>query len=382
VKPARAIRHLAVLALVSAPIVDAAAAGPPLSLQSDPGVDPDVARGVAHAVAELRTVRPPLPLPTATMVSTEEAVRQEREQALQGELQRARDLESMADWDGCVRASANATGEAIELAAAANSFTMLRELHLEVAVCSVLAGRPDDARSHFLAAGLLDETPLPTGSRRSEAEEGFASALAEIAERPRGPVRILTEPPGAEIWIDGARVEGTTPLTATVRLGEHYVTARRFRHETRTDRHLLTPGTELSILLEPARRRALGDQLARDESDLAQGARERRLALAAWSRAEQVLWVSALPLGQTSLVLYDAETGARVRAATLGIDPDDEDVRQAVCRALGESCEPDGGIPWFVWPIAVTAAVGVAVVIGVAVESDRDAQFCAPSGCP
>src|SRR5690606_32991079 len=144
-----------------------------------------------------------------------------------------------------------------------------------------------------------------------------------------------------------------------------YVTARRFRYQPRTDRHLLPPQTKRSIVLEPAPRRALGDQLAARESDLAPDPTERRLALAAWSRAEQVLWVSGLPLGQTRLVLYDAETGSRVRATTVAVDPDDEDVREAVCRVLGETCEPEGGIPWFVWPIAATAAVGVAVVIGI-----------------
>jgi len=358
------------------------AGGPPVAVSARPGVDAMLLRRVREVVASRRPVREDLPLPAAGSVSTERAAAEQRIAAIRLALERSRKYESEAAWDDCVREAASAMSDAIDVIAASGEPGLLRDLHMQLGVCASLAASAANARPHFLSAALLDESPPPAGVHREEAERAAAEARAEILARTRGRVRIETEPPGAEIWIDGRLVAGTTPLDVDVRLGDHFVTARRFRFEPHTELRVLQPSGAVRLVLDPARRATLRDQLAalgrpdanRPPDD------EIRLARAVWSRAEQVLLVSS-STGGVRVQLLDAGSGSSLRSSSAP-RTDEDPLRRAVCNALGESCEPvSRGIPWYVWPLAGAVVVGGVVTTALIVSNERDTTFCPPSGC-
>ena len=79
--------------------------------------------------------------------------------------------------------------------------------------------------------------------------------------------------------------------------------------------------------------------------------------------------------------ILTVDSGRSLRKTSVASDADDDELRDAVCGALGEECEASGGVPWYVWPIGVLAVVGSGVAIGFIVESQRATVFCPPAGC-
>ena len=210
------------------------AAGPPVVVATEPGTDQALSRRVREVVASRRAVREDLALPPAESVSTDQAVMAERAASIRLALDRARRAESEAAWDACVREAADALPAAIEVLAKVNDLALLRDLHVQIGACLTLAGSAPSARPHFVSAALLDEAEPRLGLHREEAERVQAEPRSEVLGRTRGRVRIETVPPGAEIWVDGRKVSGVTPLAMDVRLGDHYVTTHRFRYEPHT----------------------------------------------------------------------------------------------------------------------------------------------------
>lgn len=363
--------------------ISAQAAGPTVMV-SGPGVEPSRARAVREIVATRRQVVDLLPLPAPGTVSTDLIAIEQRGQAVRLALSRARKKESEALWDDCVREAAGAMSDAIEVIATTGEPALLRDLHLQAGVCMSLADQGPGARLHFLSAALLDESPPPSGLHREEAERAQVEARQEILSRPRGKVRIVTEPPGARVLIDGREVPGMTPLDADVRFGDHFVTIRRFRFESNTEQRFLQPFGVVRVNLEPARRSTLGAQLfaVRHGQAPSATAEEIFLAEAAWSRAEQVLSVGASDGGAPyRLGLTETATGKTLRTGALARSADDATTRRAVCDLLGETCEASSGIPWYVWPLAGAVIVGGIVTTYVVLENNRDTRFCPPSGC-
>ena len=242
-----------------------------------------------------------------------------------------------------------------------------------------LADQAPSARLHFLVAALLDESPPPTGLHRQEAESAQADARSEILARPRGKLRIVTDPPGARVLVDGREVPGTTPLEADVRLGDHFVTIQRFRYEPNTEQRFLQPFGLVRVNLEPARRSTLSDQLAAVSSGRlpAPPPDELRLAQAVWSRAEQVLTVSRDEgaMGGYRMLLAEGATGKVVRSTMVTPQADNALLRHAVCDVLGETCEVSRGIPWYVWPLAGAVVLGGVITTAVILENNRDTRF-------
>jgi hypothetical protein len=349
------------------------------------GLDPGKLRAVREAAVHYRSVVEPLPLPTQEIASPEQVAIEQRAQAVRLALERARKRESEALWDDCVREAAGVMSDAIEVMAATGDLALLRELHIQAGVCMSLANQAPGARTHFLAAALFDETPAATGLHREEAEALQAESRKEIISRPRGTARIVTDPPGARVFIDGREVQGTTPLEADVRLGDHFVTIRRFRYESNTEQRLLQPFGLVRVSLEPARRTTLAEQLAAVEAGrVPQPPREElELAVAQWSRAEQLLFAvpQQPPSSGYKLSLVEAASGKAVRSAAVGASADSVVVRRSVCEVLGESCEVSRGIPWYVWPLAGAVVVGGIVTTAVILENNRDTRFCPPAGC-
>jgi hypothetical protein len=356
------------------------AAGPPVTMDVAPGADAGVVRRVRDVVATRRALREDLALPPAESVSPEKAAMAERAKSIRLALERARKAESEAEWDACVREAASALSDALTVLARVDDLLLLRDLHVQIGACLTLGGSAPSARPHFVSAALLDESPPRVGLHRAEAEAAQAAGLAEVLSRARGKVRIDSAPPGAEVWIDGRRVPGATPLEVEVRLGDHFVTLRRFRFEAHTELTLLQPSGSVRLALDPAQRGTLRDQLAA----VAAGAvhppeDELRLARAVWSRAEQV--VALAPLGPAPdagcrLRVLDALTGQTLRSTQLGRREDDDALRRAVCETLGETCEARSrGVPWYVWPIAGVALVGAGVSTAFLVNANRDYKF-------
>ncbi len=376
----RALALAAALAGVGGLAGPAGASGPPVVLDSEPGVDTGLTRRVREVVGSRRAIRDELALPPVEGVSADQAVMAERAASIRLALERARRAESEASWDACVREAADALPAAIEVLGKVNDLALLRDLYVQLGACLTLAGSGPSARPHFVSAALLDESEPKIGLHREEAERLQAEARAEVLSRARGPVRIETVPPGAEVWIDGRKAPGTTPLTVAARLGDHYVTARRFRFEPHTERAVLQPSGAARMVLDPAGRGALREQLAA----LAAGTftpspEELRLARAVWSRAEQV--VDLRPEGSAYRVqVLDAITGQVLKGAQVSRADDDNALRRAVCDALAETCEvKPRGIPWYVWPIAGVATAGGVVSAVFIVNANRQYRYVA---CP
>ena len=280
-----------------------------------------------------------------------------------------------------MREAAGATSEAVRVLAKVDDLLLLRDLHVQIGVCLTLAQNAPSARPHFVSAALLDESRPPPGLHREEAEKAQAEALAEVLARAHGKVRIETTPPGAELWIDGRKVPGATPLEVDVRLGDHFVTARRFRFEPHTALEVLQPSGGVRLVLDPAQRATLRDQLAAVASGaLSASAEEMRLARAVWSRAEQVVAVGPMIGGACQLRILDALTGQALHTVPLARGVNDDALRRSVCKALGETCEPRArGVPWYVWPIAGAAVIGTVVSTALIVNANRGYTFVS---CP
>ncbi len=279
-----------------------------------------------------------------------------------------------------MREAADALPAAIEVLSKVDNLLLLRDLHVQIGACLTLAGSPASARPHFVSAALLDEAEPKVGLHREEAERIQAEARAAVLSRVRGPVRIETTPPGAEVWIDGRKIPGVTPLSAEVRLGDHYVTTRRFRYEPHTERTVLQPSGAARFVLDPAARGTLRDQLAAIAAGSVPSppAEELDLARAVWSRAEQVIDVAPLAAhGVYRVRVIDALTGEVLKGAQVSRADDDDAVRREVCDALGETCEvKTHGIPWYVWPITGAAVVSAVVSATLIVNANRDYHYC------
>jgi hypothetical protein len=376
--------RLRMAALVVSFSLSAQAAGPAVMVTVGQGIEAARRRTVREIVSSRRQVVDLVPLPAPGVVSTELIAIEQRGQAVRLALARARKKESEALWDDCVREVAGAMSDALEVIATTGELALLRDLHLQAGFCLSLADQTSGARSHFRAAALLDETPPPSGLHREEAERVQVEARNEILARPRGKVRIVTEPPGARVLIDGREVQGVTPLEVEVRLGDHFVTLRRFRYESNTEQRFLQQFGLVRVNLEPARRSTLGTQLlaVRQAQMAAPSAEEILLAEAAWSRAEQVVSVTPTnAAGPYRLSLTETANGKTLRSVSLARSADEAATRRAVCDLLGETCEAPRGIPWYVWPLAGAVIVGGVVTTAVILENNRDTRFCPPSGC-
>lgn len=354
----------------------------PLAVDS-PGITPSQALEVRSEAKRMRPVVTSI-RPKSVGQSPAEVARSELSRALFDNLARAKERAAEADFAGCVEHAGRALGGADKIVGELGAFDLLRDLHVEIGVCLALDGRKESALVHFTSATLLDEAAPKSGLYRSEAEAVREQARQAVLTRSEGVVRIQTDPPGAKVSIDGRELSGVTPLDVHVRLGDHFVTFRRFRFEPVTELRFLQPTATLEVALEPARRSTLGDQLlSLAESKEAVSRLERALAEASYSRAEQLLWVEPLLPSRDGLrlSLYDADTGATLRQKTVADAGDDKLLHAAMCGVLGESCEEAGGIPWYVWPITGAGVAGGVLSIVLLANASRDVQLCPASGC-
>ncbi len=358
--------------------------GSPLVVIRRGPIDDGLATRIEAALETRRSVLPLKPLPERGR-SPEELANEQRVKAIGLALERARKHEEVAAWDDCVEVAAGQLGVATEVLATSGKLTLLRDLHIQIGACMRLAGQLSNAQPHFRTASLLDESPPQRGLHREEAELAHEHERSEILARAKGLVRIETNPPGAEVWLDGRRVDGVTPLSVNARLGNHFVTLRRFRYEPQTTQALLQPGSKVRFVLGHAERRTLRAQLGEVRDGVRKvSAHELDLASASWAGAQQLVRLSkpAGPSIAIRVALIDALTGRSVRTRTLPTAAGHDAVRENVCALLGDKCPDESGVnPHLIWPFAVVAAIGAAIAIGFIVDSQRDTVFCPMDGC-
>lgn len=97
----------------------------------------------------------------------------------------------------------------------------------------------------------------------ADATEALEAAREVIERRATGAVSIHTEPPNAEVWVNG-RYSGISPLTVTsLSIGEHVVSVAKesYARKTATVRCADDELNETEVTLDPARRKPLYDQL-------------------------------------------------------------------------------------------------------------------------
>ncbi|MFP6685748.1 MAG: PEGA domain-containing protein [Polyangiaceae bacterium] len=371
-------------AFTMAPCGTSRAAGQTVSIQIQPGTDPATSAAIARIIEERRQSLPPRPLPSPG-VSPEGVANKHRIRAIAQALLRARRHEEIAAWSACAKEAGDRLGDATELLSRSHRLDLLRELHLQIGACLSLSETPADAMPHYRTATLLDEGQPARGHHREEAELRLAKARTEILARKRGTITIETSPPGATVWLDGRRLPSVSPLRTPVRLGHHFVSLRRFRYEPQTEQVLLQPGSNLKLVMTPARSDTLQDQLQpQARGQLSASVHEQRLAQAAWAGAAQLAVIAPAPLPARGwrLQLFDATTGARLKDGIVVEQAGSDHLRNRVCQVLGENCEPiKAGIPWYLWPIAATAVTGASIAIGFAIDASRDTVLCPPSGC-
>jgi hypothetical protein len=244
---------------------------------------------------------------------------------------------------------------------------------------------PQNARPLFEKAVLLDESPLQLGLHNVPVEQLYEQVRQEVLGRKRGAVRIETVPEGAEVWLDGKKLDGVTPLIADARLGHHFVTVRRFRFEPHTQSTMLQPDSTLRLTLARASRATLDEQLG----EVAAGTRkvperEKYQARAAIAQIEQLVIVSkrAGPATTANLELVDAADGRTLARRAIAMGISDRELKLSACALLGEKCEPDPVVPWYVWVTASAVTVAAAsIAVGLYLDKKRDIRFCPSAGC-
>jgi hypothetical protein len=95
-------------------------------------------------------------------------------------------------------------------------------------------GRAEERLEHPEAAVHAYETYLAEAGERGEYAPAAALAVAQIKAR-SGRLRIETTPPGARVFVNGQPVEGTSPLTFLVPVGNQVVTVERDAYRATKD---------------------------------------------------------------------------------------------------------------------------------------------------
>jgi PEGA domain-containing protein len=217
----------------------------------------------------------------------------------------ARDAYSRFDYDGALerlRQAELALGSAPPVP---DVTQLLIEINLLAGVVQADRGDTGHALDSFRVVRRLDPAreALDPGRYRPRVVALYAQAAATPEAR-RTRLDVVTDPAGAEVWIDGRRA-GTAPFAATVEVGVHYVAAVAEGSQPRLEKPLLRAGEDsrLSMLLS----RSPPEERARQaRAELLAG----RLG---WDRGPAVLAASAsLDL---VVVVRDAPTAPGAEAA-------------------------------------------------------------------
>jgi hypothetical protein len=229
-------------------------------------------------------------------------------------LRAARDAYSRFDYDGALERLRQAELALATAPPVPDVTRLLVDVNLLAGV--VEADRGDAARAleAFRVAQRLDAAPkaLDPGGYRPRVVALYAQAAAAPETR-RARLDVVTEPAGAEVWIDGRRA-GTAPLAATLEVGAHYVAAIAEGSVPRLEKPVVGAGaaSRLSLLLsrsppEERARQARADLLA---GRLGWDRGPAALAASASLDAVVVVRDGAAGTGAPEAAIYDARAGA------------------------------------------------------------------------
>jgi hypothetical protein len=311
----------------------------------------------------------------------------------------ARDAYSRFDYDGALERLRQAELALATAPPVPDITRLLVDINLLVGVIEADKGDTPRALDAFRLAQRLEPArkALDPGSYRPRVVALYAQA-ASSPEARRARLAVVTDPAGAEVWIDGRRA-GTAPLAATLEVGAHYVAALAEGSAPRLEKPLLRAGedTRLSLLLS----RSPPEERARQaRADLLEG----RLG---WERGPAVLATSAsLDLlvvvrdarrgdgapegnGPAEAAIYDARAGTlgawmpaqpvepllvALGAALAGSSSPAKPPVASVAAGKEHDRAPPASTPWYRswWLAPPLLAVGAAVGLGTLWIIDRE----------
>jgi hypothetical protein len=204
--------------------------------------------GRAELALPRETAREALEAPLADGAGDADATLRPRAREL---VRAARDAYSRFEYDVALERLRQAELALATAPPTAELTQLLVEVNLLVGVVQVDRGDVPHALDAFRAVQRLEpgRGSLDAGRYRPRAVALYAQAAAAPEGR-RSRISVVTEPAGAEVWIDGARA-GTSPLTTPLGAGSHYVSAVAPGSTPRLEKPLVRPGedTRLSLML-------------------------------------------------------------------------------------------------------------------------------------
>jgi hypothetical protein len=270
----------------------------------------------------------------------------------------------------------------------------LAEVALRRGVLLVELGRMDQALTAFRLVRRLDAARdgLDPARYRPSAVALYRRAGQDASER--GQLVVVTDPPGAVVWLDGGPV-GPSPFQTDIGVGEHYVGARLAGHGAHLERVGVTAGgrRELALVLPtlPVAERAQAIRRSLVTDHLAEGETVRAIAdLASISKVEALVVVTGRD-GALQVAVFDAGNGrlGRFRPLTEPLVLADlpAPMEQELTRRLTSREAPvqRRGPPWYrTWwgATLVGGALGAAGVLTyVIVRGQTDARYRVGNWC-
>ncbi|HVZ72417.1 MAG TPA: PEGA domain-containing protein [Polyangia bacterium] len=397
---------LGALAAVSTPtVVSAQTAAPPIRV----GLADVSTTAAGHdAVAALRTRlegRAGLALPRdAARAALEEPLVADGAEAATrpraAQLVRAaRDAYSRFDYDGALERLRQAELALATASPAPDVTKLLVEINLLVGVVEADRGSTARALDAFRVVRRLDPTltALDPGGYRPRVVTLYAQAAAS-PETKKVRLDVVSEPAGAEVWIDGKRA-GAAPLAATLEVGAHYVGAVAPGSVPRLEKPTLRAGEDsrLSLLLS---RSPPEDRARQTRAELLAG----RLgwdrgpaALAASASLDLVVVVRDTPPPRSAeSAVYDARGGTLgAWAPASPVEPTlvalgaalatPAPARASIVAASDRDRSPAAATPWYRgwWLAPPLLAVGAAVGLGTlwAINHERTNTYVLNRWC-
>jgi hypothetical protein len=308
----------------------------------------------------------------------------------------ARDAYSRFDYDGALERLRQAELALATAPPVADVTRLLVEINLLAGVVRADRGDPGRALEDFRVAQRLDPARkmLDPGSYRPRVVALYAQAAAAPETR-RAHLDVVTDPAGAEVWIDGRRA-GTAPLGVVLEAGVHYVAVVAEGSVPRLEKPVLRAGepSRLSLLLsrsppeERARQARAGLLAGRLDWERGPATLAASASLDLVVLARDAAQATAPDGARAEVALYDARTGAL--GAWMPAAPV-EPVLVALASAVaapthtataslvaGEERDRDAALaaptPWYRswWLAPPLVAVGAAVTLGTLWIIDRE----------